>query len=210
MILSGVEAYKAMDPLFECVRVVLAQRGEKLSSDYVQGISGAAFRIAGPCPCAPTCSAAMGTAELVRLLGYEAQELSLRHLPPYGEAADPAGEIRKVVDRVKDEVRAGRAVIVWNAFTTAEWDVVCGFDDATHQFLGRGSYAGPDKYASADEGRLAKGLGICPAAGAILVGRKSGDLDAKAAELAALAEAVRHAHSPRDRFLLAPGGGPIP
>ena len=48
-----------MDPLFEGIRVVLSYRGEAYSPAYLQGISGAAFRIAGICPCAPTSSFAM-------------------------------------------------------------------------------------------------------------------------------------------------------
>lgn len=196
MIVEGVDRYRVMEPLFECVRVVLARRGETYSPAQVQGISGAAFRIAGPCPCAPTCSWAMKTTDLVALLGYEFEHLTLN-----GKGIDPARDVHKIVPRVREEVRAGRAVCVWHAFTNAEWDVVCGFDEQKKQFLGRGSYAGADKLAAADETRTAKCLEICPSDGALLIGRKTGTFDAGAAELAALEEAVRHARSPRDRFL---------
>jgi hypothetical protein len=75
--IEGVDRYRVCEPLFEFVRVVLAQHGESYSTAYLQGISGAAFRIAGICPCAPTCSAAMQTEALVELLGYKARRLNL-------------------------------------------------------------------------------------------------------------------------------------
>ena len=76
----------------------------------------------------------------------------------------------KVAARVKDEIRAGRAVLVWHAFTNAEWDVVCGFDATAKQFLGYGSYAGGKELARADQHRMAEARHICPAFGALLVG----------------------------------------
>ena len=47
VVIEGVDAYRVPEPLFECVRIVLSHRGEDYSTDYIQGISGAAFRIAG-------------------------------------------------------------------------------------------------------------------------------------------------------------------
>ncbi|MCJ7823146.1 MAG: hypothetical protein MUQ26_08755, partial [Armatimonadetes bacterium] len=61
VILENVDRYRVNEPLFEGVRVILSYRGEMYSPAYVQGISGAAFRIGGPCPCAPTCEYAMST-----------------------------------------------------------------------------------------------------------------------------------------------------
>ena len=188
VLLEGVDRYYVMEAMFEGVRVVLSYRGEPYSPAYLQGISGAAFRIGGICPCAPTCTAAMDTRALLRLLGYE-----IEPMPLDAEGIDLAAEGAKVVARVKDEIRAGRPVLVWHAFTNAEWDVVAGFDDTEHQFLGRGSYAGPDGYAAADQMRMTKAVEICPAFGAILIGEKTGFFDARAAEIAALEEAVRHA-----------------
>jgi len=195
VIIDGVHEYRVSDPLFECVRVVLSHRGEPHSPAYIQGISGAAFRIAGPCPCAPTCSAAMDTHELVELLGYEAERMPLNE-----EGMDPEKEVHTLVERVKDEIHAGRPAIVWHAFTNAEWDVVCGFDEDEGRFIGVGTYRGHDGYAREDQTRTAKCLGICPALGAIFVGNKVGRFDAPAAELAALREAVRHATTPEDRL----------
>jgi hypothetical protein len=190
MILEGVDSYAVMDPMFESARVVMDHLGETYSPAYVQGISGAAFRVGGICPCAPTCACAMGTQDLLLLFGYEIEYLSLCE-----EGMDPEKEVHAVIARVKEQIRAGRPAIVWHAFTTAEWDVVCGFDDETHQFLGRGSYAGLDGYATADQGRMATCGAICPPVGAILVGDRTSPYDARAAEVAALSEAVAHARS---------------
>lgn len=190
VVIENVDRYRVMDAMFEGVRVVLAHRGEKHSPEYLQGISGSAFRIAGPCPCAPTCSSMMGPEELVRLLGYEVEPVSL-----CGKGARPEKDVVPLVARVKKEIRAGRPVLVWHALTNAEWDVVCGFDEEKRHFLGRGSYAGLEGYATAEETRTAKCLDICPALGAIFIGKKTGTFHARAAELAALEEGVRHARS---------------
>ena len=173
IVLGGVDRYQVVDPMYECVRIVLGHRGEAYSPAYIQGISGAAFRIGGICPCAPTCACAMSAQDLLKTFGYEIEHLSLCE-----EGMDPPKEVHSVVARVKEEIRAGRPVIVWHAFTTAEWDVVCGFEDENHQFVGRGSYAGLDGYATADQGRTATCATICPPLGAILVGDKTGEYDA--------------------------------
>ncbi len=190
VILEGVDRYRVMDPMFEAVRVVLSYRGEPYSPAYIQGLSGGAFRIGGICPCAPTCACAMSPQDLLGLLGYRYTYLSLCE-----EGMDPEQEVDAVVARVKDEIRAGRPAIAWHAFTTCEWDVVCGFNEGKGTFLGRGSYAGLDGYAEADQRRTITCTAICPALGAILVGERISPLDAKEAEMASLREAVQHAHS---------------
>jgi hypothetical protein len=64
-----------------------------------------------------------------------------------------------------------------------------GYDGEKRQFLGRGSYAGNDKpFAEADEGRMATCGHICDPLGAILIGRKVRDFDARAAYAAGIAE----------------------
>jgi hypothetical protein len=188
--LEGVGRYQVVDAMFESARIVMSYLGEPYSPAYVQGISGSAFRIGGICPCAPTCACAMSTQDLLQLFGYEIEHLSLCE-----EGMNPEKEVVKVVERVKDQICSGRPALVWHAFTWAEWDVVAGFDDEAHQFLGRGSYAGLDEYAAADQGRMATCGAICPPIGAILVGDKRGAYDARAAEIAALQEAMAHAHS---------------
>jgi hypothetical protein len=197
--IPNVDAYRVTDPLYEAVRVVLTARGEPYSAAYVQGVSGGAFRTAGPCPCAPTSpefSKGMETAELAALFGYRVEVYPLS-----ADGIDLESEVQKVLARVREEVRAGRPVVLWHAFTTAEWDVVCGFDEEEHQVYGRGSYGNMRgaEYVSAEETRTIKCLDICPALGAIFIGEKVGSYDARAAELAALREAVRHARTPGER-----------
>ncbi|NLG28498.1 MAG: hypothetical protein GX557_11350 [Chloroflexi bacterium] len=50
MILQSVDRYRVMEPMFEGIRVILNYRGEPYTAAYIQGISGAAFRVAGICP----------------------------------------------------------------------------------------------------------------------------------------------------------------
>lgn len=192
--IEGMDRYRVIDPVFEGIRLILAQRGESYSSEYIQGISGSAFRIGGICPCAPTCDNAMSPQDLIRLLGYE-----FEHVKIGGKGEELAAATRAAVARVKQEIDAGRAALVWHAFTNAEWDVVYGYDREKKQFLGRGSYAGNDKpFAEADEMRMGTCGGICDPLGVILIGRKAGQLDAPKAELDALQEAVRHARSQKN------------
>jgi len=206
VVVEGVDHYRVCEPMSEAVRIVLAQRGETYSPAYIQGLSGAAFRVAGICPCAPTSGDAMDPPDLLKLLGYEFEACTLT-----GEGVDPERDVPKVVERVKQEVRAGRAVLVWHAFTNAEWDVVSGFDDEKGEFIGFGSYTAgkPDVWRAAQT-RMAKAVDICPAYGALLVGAKTGEFDAREAELAALERAIRHCHAPRDEELDNAGGKEAP
>ncbi len=199
VVLDNVDRYRIPEPLFEGVRVILAYRGETYSPAYIQGISGAAFRIGGPCPCAPTCEYAMTAGDLISLLGYEAE------LVGFEDAADPKDLLPAVLARIKAEIRAGHPVLVWNAFTTAEFNVVCGFDEEKHELIGRGSYLGLDGYAAAPEGRVAE-HDVAPAIGAILIGEKTGTFDTRKAEIAALKEAVAHARGSSATLTCLPTG----
>lgn len=185
-----VETYKVCEPLFEGVRVVLNYLGESYSPAYIQGISGAAFRIAGICPCAPTCSTMMETPDLIRLLGYEIKEFNIND--------NPTELIGPMAEAVRNEIDNGRPVLVWHAFTNAEWDVVCGYDEEKSAFLGRGSYRGFDDFVSEPWNRAAEAVNICPAFGAILISEKTAAFDEYAAEVASLKEAVRHGRDMRE------------
>lgn len=189
MILDGVDRYRITEPMFECVRIVLNYRGEPYSPEYIQGISGAAFRIAGICPCAPTCSFAMNTESLIKLLGYEWNGSRM-----CTNKEDALIMVNESLPLLKEDIRNNRPVLAWHAFTSAEWDVVCGFDDKTKELVGYGSYAGFDDYARADENRMADAIDFCPAFGIIRIGRKLTEFDAKHVEMASLIEAARHAH----------------
>ena len=188
-ILDGVDHYRVMEPMFEGIRVILDYRGDPYSPAYIQGISGAAFRIAGICPCAPTCGCAMDPRDLINLLGYE-----MEYLPLCGEGRDPQQEIEGMVNRVRHAIREGHPALVWHAFTYAEWDVVCGYDDVQGLFFGRGSYTGSEGYASAAQTRAATSGVVAPELGAILIGERDAPFEPGEAEIAALREAVRHAH----------------
>lgn len=188
VVLEGVDQYRVNEPLFEGVRVILTYRGERYSPAYVAGISGAAFRIAGPCPCAPTCDAAMWPGDLVKLLGYEVERVELG-----GPNDEPKAGLPRLLDRVKAEIGAGRPVLVWNAFTTAEFNVAAGYDEEKGELIGRGCYLGGEAYDHAAVARVAES-DVAPALGAIIIGKKIADFDARKAELAALREAVAHAH----------------
>jgi len=204
VVLDNVDRYRVMDPNYESVRVVLSHRGETYSPEYIQGISGYAFRVAGPCPCAPTCSGMMDIPALLKLLGYEVQIGSVR-----GEGDARRQSWLPLVERIEGEIRAGHPVLVWNAFTNYEWDVVCGFDDEKGEWLGRGSYVGNQDLACASQMRPLEGSDVTDTV-ALFVGSKASTLDAREAELGALEEAIHHAHSAEDQFLAGTGDRPLP
>lgn len=223
VVIEGVEGYKVVEPLFEAVGVVARYLGVEQSPEYQQGISGAAFRIAGICPCAPTCSFAMSTPDFARTLGFEVTHVNMgescedyRDLEPLAELyqedghtlPDPdslddpkmqeqARHVQVIIDSIKAGIRRGTPVVVWHAFTTAEYDVVCGYDDSTGEFLGLGSYGNPDdgSYMRALQGRMVEAGLIGGLPNCILFSPKSGECDARAAEIAALKEAVKHGRS---------------
>jgi hypothetical protein len=187
IVIEGVDRYRVVEPLFESVRVALNQHGETYSPGYIQGIAGSAFRIAGICPCAPTVGLPMDVVDLVALLGYEYESVPLG-----GEGVDSGKRLSEVLPRVKHQVRSGRPVIFWSAFTMCEFDVVCGFDEETGKLLGRGSYRGTgDDYAETDETQVLKVEKVCGLGAVIFLGDKTGELDARRAEVAGLREAVR-------------------
>ena len=203
VVVKGVDHYRVVEPMFEGVRVALAHHGASYSPAYVQGISGAAFRIAGPCPCAPTCSGAMNAYDLARLLG-RCVELGV---------VTGMGDARKqswlaLAERVKAELAAGRPVLVWSAFTNYEWDVVCGFDEATGEWLGYGSYAGGDEPA---RGPLTRPVDYSDVTDtlALFIADKADGFDAREAELLALEAAVRHSRTPADRYVTETDSGEV-
>ena len=228
VVLDGVDRYQVCEPLFEGVRVVLSHRGEQYSAEYIQGISGAAFRIAGICPCAPTSSSAMWTADLPSLLGYDVKHITLeacgatwkqlgelakqfkpeqlanKDEPSAPELRQLRGHLVDMVSQVKANVRSGRPAILWNAFTTAEFDVVTGFDEARGELMGRGTYVGTGEgHATAKQFRTLRAAFVGGWPAAILIGEKKGTFDSRKAEEAALREAVRHAHSTKNHDKLA-------
>ncbi len=187
----ATDPYRVHDPMFESVRIALAARGRPYSVSYLQGISGNAFRLGGPCPCAPTCGAMLSPAELLGRLGCRVTETS-----------DPA----KLAGALQGD---GRPAIVFHAFSMAEWDVVAGYDSAKQELIGRHAGSG-DKLVRADYKRFTTCGDICPVGGALLLGEIKGEPDQQVLELEALTWAVRHARAPRDRFLELPRSRRLP
>jgi len=183
MVLQGVGPYKVREPLFEGIRVILSFLHEQYTSEYIQGISGAAFRIGGICPCAPTCNYAIEPAALIKMLGFETEHIKTDKEVSMG---------KNTLKKIKEEIDKGHPVLVWHAFSNFEWDVVCGYSEKEKLFYGRGSYLGCKEYTSAEECRFLN-CDICP--GVIFIGQKVSSFNAENAEAAALKEAVKHACS---------------
>lgn len=191
-ILENVGVYKVYDPVFESVRIVMNYIGESYSYQYIQGISGSAFRVATGCPSRPTCCNMMWITDFIRLLGYE-----YREHPCFG----PNGEnlTDEMVTAVRTQIDSGRPALVWHALTSAEWDVVCGYDKEDKLFYGRGTNRGFESNNCEPWDRAAAAVKICPAFGSITIGAKTNDLDARKAEIAALRDAVAHARTVKDK-----------
>ena len=185
-----IDEYRYYDPLFEGARVVLNAMGETFTPEYVQGISGAAFKMASGCPSRPTCVCDAWTPDFIKSLGYEVEE-------HYCFDKDDNDITDKMVEAVKRHIDAGKPALVWHAFTMAEWDVVCGYDDEKKEFLGRGTHKGHGELAREPWDRAKTVRDICPAFGAILIGEKKSALDERAAEKKSLENAVKHARKTR-------------
>jgi hypothetical protein len=198
MILKNVDRYRVVEAMVEGIRVILNYRGEPYSPAYVQGISGAAFHIAGICPCAPTCTPGIEPLELAGLFGYQAEPMPLFNDSVKPDQLAPDELLYTLIERVKDDIHHDQPVLVWHAFTAAEWDVVAGFDDERKVFLGRGSYMGLDGYAEASWERPRTAIEICPALGAIFIGEKVGEFETEQAEIDSLKNAVAHALSQKN------------
>jgi hypothetical protein len=197
VILEGVDRYRVVEAMVEGVRVILNYRGETYSPAYVHGIAGTAFHVAGICPCAPTCTPGVDPLKLAQAFGYLAEQMPLFNESINWDWDKPAPDemLYSMIDRIKEDIRRERPVLVWHVFMNCEWDVVAGFNDEKKVFLGRGSNQGLDEYAEASWTRPRESLDICPALGAIFIGEKIGNFDVKGAELASLKAAVAHAHS---------------
>ncbi len=194
IVLSGVPAYKIKEPLFEGVRVIMNYLGETYSPEYIQGISGAAFRIATGCPSRPTCCMMMWTTDLIRLLGYDYCES-----PCFGSNGEKLTD--KMIAAIREQIDAGKPALVWHAMTSAEWDVVCGYDQEKKIFFGRGSYWGPEMadYHTEAWDRAEQAIDICPAFGAVLIGEKRNPFNARKAEISALKDAAAHARTVKEK-----------
>jgi hypothetical protein len=97
-------------------------------------------------------------------------------------------------------------VLMWHAVTSCEFDVVCGFDEEKHELYGRGSYASYadlEDYVTANELNPLASTETCGGPHVIIISDKTKELDARAAEIAALKEAVAHARGGSKGWLAA-------
>lgn len=186
-LLKGMEKFVLAEPLFEAIRVVLTYRGEEYSPAYIQGISGAAFRIGGICPCAPTCTCAMWTADLPVKLGYETEKIEFME-----ESGVDMVRWSKLVERIKSEIDNGRPVAMWSQFAFAEWGVINGYDDEKREFIGCDSNHENKSFRRTSYEKASKSEGV-PVFGAIIIGDKTSDPNLEELEIASLKEAVKHA-----------------
>ena len=189
MILLNVDKYRYYGPLFEGARIILNYMGEKYTPEYIQGISGAAFKIAGGCPSRPTYVCDFWPADFLKYLGYEVKEYSC--YDESGNAVAISDKSNKMIEAVKKSIDEGKPALVWSAFSRSEWDVVCGYDDEANQLIGRCTLRGNDDYTR-EAWDMAKSDESFPA-GAVIIGEKIRELDKKEAEKNSLISAVNHA-----------------
>ena len=190
MVLLNIDKYRYYDPMFEGARIILNNRGEKFTPEYIQGISGSAFKIAGGCPSCPTSIYDKWTHKFIRYLGYET-----KHYPCFDK--DGKDITDKMIEAVKKSIDNGKPAIVWNAFSVAEYDVVCGYDNEAKQFIGRCALKGNDDYVR-EAWYRAKTCDCAPVLGAIIIGEKISDFDSKEAEIQSVTNAVKHARKESD------------
>ena len=114
VVIKGVDRFRVVEPMFECVRVALSYLGEKYSPAYIQGISGAAFRISGICPCAPTVNVAMGPKDLIHMLGYTLEFL-LEILSKYPAASSHLTRAAEHFAAEADALDSCEKVLGWSS-----------------------------------------------------------------------------------------------
>lgn len=186
-ILNGISNYAVYETNFEAARLALNFLGENYPATYFHGIAGTVFRIGGICPCAPTCTLSMNVGQLIRLFGYECEEI------PY-DGADADGSLTKLINAVRDSVDNGFPALVWNAFTQCEWDIVTGYDENEKVFYGRGAYPiYSGDYGKNPWNRSLEQAGLTGLT-AIIIKRSDRRFEKRTAEIAAIEEAVRHAN----------------
>jgi len=191
MVIQNVDRYRVTEPLFEGARIILNHLGEGYTPAYIQGVSGAAFRISGGCPSRPTCFFTRWTGDFLRYLGYEVTEVPC-------QTPDVNDQSAAMIDAVKAQIDKGRPALVWHAFTNLEWDVVCGYDEEQKQFIGRGSYKGLNDYERESWDRPATAE---IAFGAILIGEKKFTPNLEKLEADALSDAVKFGRKQTDSAL---------
>ena len=178
----NIDSYRYYDPIFESVRVVLNQLGESYTPEYISGISGSAFKIAAGCPSRPTCVCDFWPLDFFKYMGYETTELTVRD-------KDGNDIYDAFIDAIKAHIDSGKAAVVWHAFREEEWDVVCGYDEQTKEFIGKGTLYGDCGRQSWDRPKNSNVYAF----GAVLPGARIAEFDARAAEIKSIESAIAHA-----------------
>jgi len=185
MVLLNIDKFRYTEPLYEAARIVLNNMGADYTPEYILGISGAAFIISGGCPSRPTCANDLWTTDFIKLLGYE-----IETYPCFD--ADGNDVTDAMIKAVKKHIDDGRPALVFHAFSSAEFDVVCGYDEQAKHFIGRGSVRGNEGEYAREPWDRAKTCDMCPAFGAVLIKGKIAEFDNKQAEINSLIRAVQH------------------
>jgi len=185
MVLLDVDTFRYTEPLYEAARIILNNIGADYTPEYIQGVSGAAFIISGGCPSRPTCANDLWTTDFIKSLGYEIEEY-----PCFDKDGNDVSQ--KMIDEVKKHIDGGAPALVFHAFSAAEFDVVCGYDEKAKHFIGRGSVHGNGSEYAREPWDRAKTCDLCPAFGAVLIKDKVADFNKKKAETNSLIKAVQH------------------
>jgi hypothetical protein len=166
-ILSGVMNCGVREANFESLRLALNFLGEDYSPAYFHGIAGTVFRVGGICPCAPTCTTAMSLQQLIKLLGYDYEEL------PYNESSSDI-DAERMIDAVCESIDNGVPSLVWNAFAPCEWSIVTGYDENEKVFYGRVPWRnGKDEYEKANWDKSKEEAGLVSLMAFIIKGKSS-------------------------------------
>jgi hypothetical protein len=119
-----------------------------------------------------------------------------------------AQAVHAIIAGIKAGIRRDTPVVVWHAFTNAEFNVVAGYDDGTGEFMGWGPHNWnwqDAAYARAPQGRMVEAADIGGVPSAIVLAAAPTRLDTREAEAAALREAVRHARCQDPVFTIGAG-----
>ena len=176
-----IDSYRYFDPVFEGIRVILNQMGEAYTPEYISGISGSAFKIAGGCPSRPTCVCDFWPADFFKYMGYEVSEYACAD-------ADGNDVSEKMIRAVKTQIDGGKAALVWHAFRDEEWDVVCGYDEDSKEFIGKGNYHSDYARQPWDRAMTSN----VHAFGAVIPSGKISNFSAREAEIDSLKRAAAH------------------
>ncbi|MFP4460030.1 MAG: hypothetical protein ACLFSQ_10635 [Candidatus Zixiibacteriota bacterium] len=184
-----IDYYRNWGPVYEGLRIVLNSRGINFTPQYLSGISGEAMSFYRTGFDNEYRNTAEELIDFIKSLGFKPERLN-----PSNEPDD----IQKAIDAIIEEIDNGRALLLWNAFTLCEWDVICGYNKKTREFLGRGSMVGKDDFATEDWTRAFKSTISCKSKGAIFIKQNKISYDPNQLELQAMKNGIAHCKNEDD------------